>query len=104
MAASTRFHGSVLPPRTHGMFPSRSWTAAIASTVAATSPRLMMPGTSGSSCRRTGAPSARGADGTVACHGGLDLLDVDDDALAEHRVERPFERRHPSRVVLDHPA
>ena len=35
IAASTRFHGSVWPPGVHGMLPSGSWIAAIASTVCA---------------------------------------------------------------------
>src|SRR5690349_7094154 len=95
IAASTRFHGSVLPPGTHGMLPSACCTEAIASTVARTCARLMTPGTSGRSSRRTGAPSFRRLG---------DLLDVDDEALAEHGVEPPFERREPTGVVLDRPA
>src|SRR3954453_16241224 len=40
----------------------------------------------------------------MAGHGGTDLLDVDHEALAEHRVERVLEPRDPARVVLDGPA
>src|SRR5436309_1822976 len=79
------------------MLPSTCCTEAIASTVAATSSRRMMPATSGTSYRRTWPP-------TVPGHRGFDFLDVDHDALAENRVQGVLEGVHPTRVVFDHPA
>ena len=56
IAASTRFHGSVCAPGVHGMLPSASWIDAIASTVAASSPTVMIPATAGSSVMRVISP------------------------------------------------
>src|SRR5438876_319527 len=95
MAASTRFHGSVCPPGTHGMLPSRVCTDAIASMVRATSASARMPGTCGSklrSVKRTFSPSRSGR---------RDLLAVQHNALSQHRVERALGHPRPFRVALD---
>src|SRR5438552_6349714 len=76
MAASTWFQGSQWPPGNHGIMPSASCTAAIDSTVAATSARSRMPGTSGG--------------GTS----GLRLDGVDDQALADEGVEAALDQPH----------
>src|SRR5689334_12857167 len=94
IAASTRFHGSVWPPGTHGMLPSGCCTVAIASTVSVISSRVRMPATSG---RVRSAKAALPPSPRRRC----DLLAVEDDALAEHRVERAFGDRSPARIVLD---
>src|SRR5258708_22465078 len=97
IAASTRFHGSVCAPGVQGMLPSASWIDAMASTVCATCAADITPGTSGSSSRGKAALSP-------SRHRGRDLLGVDHEALAEHRVERAFEGDGTARVVLDDPA
>src|SRR5262249_36974785 len=94
IAASTRFHGSVLPPGTHGMFPVGICTEAIASMVWAMSARVTTPGTSGSSCSVKGfLPPLRA--------GRRRLLAVQDDTLSEHRVQCSFGNPRPPWVVLD---
>src|SRR6476660_9822443 len=94
MAASTRFHGSVWPPGTHGMLPSGCCTAAIASTVCATCAPVRMPATSGVfSSPKAALPPFRARR--------WDLLAVHDQALAEHGVERALGDAGPTRVVLD---
>src|SRR5882757_8039538 len=94
MAASTRFHGSVWLPGAKGMFPSGSWTDAIASTVCATSARVITPSTCGSWCSGKASLSPLG-------HSRCNLLAVEHHALAEHRVQRPLGDTRPTRVVLD---
>src|SRR5690242_4107908 len=94
IAASTRFHGSVWPPGTHGMLPSGCWTDAIASTVCATSSPVMIPATSGSFTSAKAALPPLGG-------GRRHLLAVHDEALAEHGVERALGHPRPARVVLD---
>src|SRR5262245_35489928 len=83
IAASTRFHGSVLPPGTHGMLPSACCTEAIASIVAATSAGVSTPSTWGISMSGKAAlPPLR--------HRRGHLLAVDDEALAQNRIQSPF--------------
>src|SRR4051794_4490997 len=66
MAASTWFHTSVCPPTVHGIAPSGSWTASMA----------RPESTSCSSVR---------SSGSIA---GSRLVEVDDQALPDQRVER----------------
>src|SRR5262245_20934947 len=80
------------------MLPSRCWTDAIASTVCATCARVITFATSGSAA---GNVSLAKAALPPRRHGGRHLLAVDDEALAEHRVERAFGDGGPARVVLD---
>src|SRR5689334_13662937 len=76
------------------MLPSGSCTDAIASIVSETCARLISPSTSGSSWSvKAALPPLR--------HRGRDLLAVEDDALAEDRVQRAFGDPGPARVLLD---
>src|SRR5688500_12573756 len=84
MAASTWFQGSAWPPGNHGLIPSRSWTAAMVPTVSAASRASRIPATSGSDTDR---PFDDG------------LLDVDDQALADDRVERPLQQPRRTRSL-----
>src|SRR5438105_3691676 len=77
MAASTWFQGSACPPANHGIMPSANCTAAMDSTVAATSAMSRMPETSG-----------RGT------HGLLVLGRVHDEALADEGVEKALEQAY----------
>src|SRR5262245_53644999 len=76
------------------MLPFGSCTDAIAATVCAIWARVRTPSTSGrvSSCKAALLPSR---------HGRRHFLAVEDDALAEYRVERTFGDARPPRVVLD---
>src|SRR5437588_12326469 len=94
MAASTWFQGSAWPPGNHGIIPSPSCTAARDATVAATSASSRSP-----------ASSVLPTTTLVGAHAGADLeLDgVDDQALAQHRVERPLGGPHPGTGADDVP-
>src|SRR5258708_3156095 len=79
MLASTWFQGSIWPPGNHGMLPSGSWTAAIASTVASTSSK------------------ASTADASGRCIAGR-FRHVQDQALAQHGVETALQVSRPGRA------
>src|SRR5688500_11381796 len=97
IAASTRFHGSVWWPGNHGRFPSGSCTAAIAAQVSATSARLKIPGTSGSSRCDIGWLLSR------RCPLLERTLGVDDEALPQDGIERLAQRRQPTGTVRQLP-
>src|SRR6266536_722790 len=92
MAHSTWFQGSMWPPGVHGMAPDGSWAAAIVPAVARTMSASSSPGSSGRSGRRIGGDLRRRR-----------FDRVDDQALAEERIERVLDRAGKPRALHDVP-
>src|SRR3954451_7125297 len=89
MAASTESQASSWPPRNQGSAPSGDCSAAMATTVCRSWSAVSTPGTSGRSS------GTRQGSGRVI-HGGLagrdgGLVGVDDEALADQRVQQALE-------------
>src|SRR3569623_2314402 len=84
IADSTWFHASTCPPTVHGIAPSASCTDAIAAPDAATSAR-------------------QSTSGDIVVRGVEGLVEVDDQALAEHGVEGALGPLGEARILHDVP-